>query len=97
MPFISTQRHIKNNEKGIRNQIISNNIGCHMEGDISKAKIVKGRGGKIYNKLTFNNLLTVSMIKTNSETNMKNNKEMKNIVINKNNLVEILKVQNLSI
>ncbi len=37
------------------------------------------------------------MIKTNSETNMKNNKEIKNIVINKNNLVEVIKVKNLSI
>ncbi len=37
------------------------------------------------------------MIKINSETNMKNNKKMKNIVVNKNNLVEVLKVQNLSI
>ncbi len=37
------------------------------------------------------------MIKTNGETNMKNNKKMKNIVINKNNLVEVIKVQILSI
>ncbi len=37
------------------------------------------------------------MIKTNSETNMKNNKEIKNIVVNKNNLVKVIKVQNLSI
>ncbi|MFU0252047.1 hypothetical protein [Spiroplasma sp. Moj] len=66
-----------------------------MEGDIShKVKGVKGKGSKIYNKLTLNNLLTASIIKTNSETNMKNNKKMKNIVINKNNLVEIFKVQN---
>ncbi|WP_374697049.1 hypothetical protein [Spiroplasma endosymbiont of Polydrusus formosus] len=69
-----------------------------MEGDIShKVKDVKDRGSEIYNKRTFNNLLTVSMIKTNSETNMKNNKEIKNIVVNKNNLVEVLKVQNLII
>lgn len=95
--LLKTIKYIKNNEKGIRNQILPNNIGCHMEGDISKAKSIKGRGGKIYNKLTFNNLLIASMIKTNSETNMKNNKEIKNIVINKNNLVEVLKVQNLSI
>ncbi len=38
-----------------------------MKGDIShKVKGVKGRGSEIYNKRTFNNLLTASMIKINS-------------------------------
>ncbi|WP_374696728.1 hypothetical protein [Spiroplasma endosymbiont of Polydrusus formosus] len=51
-----------------------------MESNIShKFKGINNRGSKIYNKRTFNNLLTVSMIKTNSKTNLKNNKEMKNI------------------
>ncbi|WP_374695814.1 hypothetical protein [Spiroplasma endosymbiont of Polydrusus formosus] len=49
--FNKTIKLIKNNEERVINQTLWNNIGCHMEGDIShKVKSVKGRGSKIYCK-----------------------------------------------
>ncbi|APE74112.1 Mbov_0401 family ICE element transposase-like protein [Spiroplasma citri] len=54
---------IKNNEEGIKNQTLWNNIGCHMEGDVSHYG--KGAFSKkgIYSEKTVRNKLNTSMLK----------------------------------
>ncbi|WFH00515.1 UPF0236 family protein [Spiroplasma citri] len=54
---------IKNNEEGIKNQTLWNNIGCHMEGDVSHyGKGIFFKKG-IYSKKTVKNKLNTSMLK----------------------------------
>ncbi|WP_419334608.1 hypothetical protein [Spiroplasma endosymbiont of Sarcophaga variegata] len=56
-----TIRLIKNNEDGVKNQSLSNNIGCHIEGDIShycKGVFVKKA---TYHEKTIKNKLNTSM------------------------------------
>ncbi|WFG97537.1 UPF0236 family protein [Spiroplasma citri] len=61
--FIKTINLIKNNEEGIKNQTLWNNIGCHMESDISHcAKGIFSKKG-IYSEKNVKNKLNTSMIK----------------------------------
>nr|CAL00055.1 conserved hypothetical upf0236 protein [Spiroplasma citri] len=54
---------IKNNEDGIKNQTLWNNIGCHMEGDVSRyGKGIFSKKG-IYSEKTVKNKLNTSMLK----------------------------------
>ncbi|WFG98114.1 hypothetical protein M1770_08690 [Spiroplasma citri] len=58
--FNKTKKLIKNNEEGIKNQTLWNNIGCHAEGDISH---IKGRFVKkaTYNEKTLKNKMNAIM------------------------------------
>ncbi|PQP78590.1 hypothetical protein C6B38_05305, partial [Spiroplasma sp. ChiS] len=61
--FIKTINLIKNNEEGIKNQTLWNNIGCHMEGDVSHyGKGIFSKKG-IYSEKTVKNKLNTSMLK----------------------------------
>ncbi|WP_310612864.1 hypothetical protein [Spiroplasma citri] len=54
---------IKNNEEGIKNQTLWNNIGCHMEGDVSHyGKGIFSKKG-IYSEKNVKKIVNTSMIK----------------------------------
>ncbi|WP_422397320.1 Mbov_0401 family ICE element transposase-like protein [Spiroplasma endosymbiont of Sarcophaga carnaria] len=68
-------RLIKNNKEGIRNQTLWNNVGCHMEGDIShywKGTMIKKA---IYSEKTIKNKLNASMMGLKNRINLFNNNE----------------------
>ncbi|WP_338955873.1 Mbov_0401 family ICE element transposase-like protein [Spiroplasma endosymbiont of Polydrusus cervinus] len=68
-------RLIKNNEEGVRNQTLWNNIGCHIEGDIShycKGVLVKKA---TYHGKTLKNKLNTSMINFKNKINLFNTNE----------------------
>ncbi len=70
-----TIKLIKNNEEGVRNQTLWNNIGCHIEGDIShycKGILVKKA---TYNEKTLKNKLNASMMNFKNKINLFNNKK----------------------
>ncbi len=84
---------IKNNEEGIRNQSLLNNIGCHVEGDIShycKGVMLKK---VIYHEKTIKNKLNTSMMKFKNKIDLFNSEENKlNYLVNNlnNNLQQNL-------
>ncbi len=66
---------IKNNEEGVRNQTLWNNVGCHMEGDIShywKGTMIKKA---IYSEKTIKNKLNASMMGLKNRIYLFNNNE----------------------
>ncbi len=70
-----TIRLIKNNEEGVRNQTLWNNIGCHIEGDIShycKGILVKKA---TYHEKTLKNKLNTSMINFKNKISLFNTNE----------------------
>ncbi|MBH8622687.1 hypothetical protein TS70_01920 [Spiroplasma sp. hyd1] len=70
-----TIRLIKNNEDGVKNQSLSNNIGCHIEGDIShycKGVLVKKA---TYHEKTLKNKLNTSMSNFKNKINLFNTNE----------------------
>ncbi|AXF95294.1 hypothetical protein [Spiroplasma phoeniceum] len=73
MKFLKeTIRLIKNNEEGVRNQTLWNNIGCHIEGDIShycKGVLVKKA---TYHEKTLKNKLNTSMMNFKNKINLFN-------------------------
>ncbi|PQM29746.1 hypothetical protein [Spiroplasma poulsonii] len=75
MKFLKeTIKLIKNNEEGVRNQILWNNIGCHIEGDIShycKGVLVK----KATYEKTLKNKLNTSMMNFKNKINLFNTNE----------------------
>ncbi len=76
MKFLKeTIRLIKNNEEGVRNQTLWNNIGCHIEGDIShycKGILVKKA---TYHEKTLKNKLNTSMMNFKNKINLFNTNE----------------------
>ncbi|WP_338966251.1 MULTISPECIES: Mbov_0401 family ICE element transposase-like protein [unclassified Spiroplasma] len=68
---------IKNNEEGVRNQTLWNNVGCHMEGDIShywKGTMIKKA---IYSEKTIKNKLNASMMGLKNRIDLfKNNEQL---------------------
>ncbi len=76
MKFLKeTIRLIKNNEEGVRNQTLWNNIGCHIEGDIShycKGVLVKKA---TYHEKTLKNKLNTSMMNFKNKINLFNTNE----------------------
>ncbi|WP_338992377.1 hypothetical protein [Spiroplasma endosymbiont of Seladonia tumulorum] len=76
MKFLKeTIKLIKNNEEGVRNQTLWNNIGCHIEGDIShycKGVLVKKA---TYHEKTLKNKLNTSMMNLKNKINLFNTNE----------------------
>ncbi|MFW4371372.1 MAG: hypothetical protein EHV01_005495 [Spiroplasma sp. hy2] len=84
MKFLKeTIKLIKNNEEGVINQILWNNIGCHVEGDIShycKGVLVKKA---TYHEKTLKNKLNTSMMNFKNKINLFNtNEPLEEIIIN---------------
>ncbi len=76
MKFLKeTIKLIKNNEEGVRNQTLWNNIGCHIEGDIShycKGVLLKKA---TYHEKTLKNKLNTSMMNFKNKINLFNTNE----------------------